>query len=225
MLDEKKDLFYEKDKWYAITIAPDDRLQWFKDKKRYNHFYEYYRKLLIDLFDAKHYEYYFRIEASEPRGEIQSSGPRLHLHGYLKMKSKSAVFQLLVHALCQLLEHSRLEVTICNDVTAWWDYIHKQEMYMPIESWISNYDEPETFYQKGLMQIKEEDKPNRQCAKGSQNLRAVDTGELLERSSEIPGAKADEVRPVATDNSPTSPIGTSCEVAVMKTGRKYKIKK
>ena len=75
----------------AVTIAPDDKIQQFLKVSRYSDFYEYYREKFTQ-FTHIHFDHWFRIELSEPIGEVQSEGPRLHLHGVIKLKTKLAVF-------------------------------------------------------------------------------------------------------------------------------------
>lgn len=146
MLNEKTlQNSYNKGDLLSVTIQPDDKLQGFNTPKRYQDFLGFYHtKLNRILEDNKLFQFYFRLELSEPIGSVQPDhGPRLHLHGFVELLTNYAVFKWLCDVMPDLLTHARLEVHHIKSAEmaqGWHEYIHAQETYMPVGAMVSNVD-------------------------------------------------------------------------------------
>lgn len=127
----------------AITIAPDDKIQQFNKVNRVQEFLDYFASKLSKL-QADHFDHWFRIELSEPIGQIQSEGPRLHLHGIIVLKSKLSVYKWLLTIMPDLLQHSRLEIHHLDNqkYPGWVTYCTKQIQYLPKHFFFSNIGYP-----------------------------------------------------------------------------------
>lgn len=138
MFDEK--IVYNVGDRLSVTIAPDDKVQQFLKVNRLSEFYDYY-KAKFEKLDSKNFNHWFRIELSEPIGEIQSEGPRLHLHGYVELKTRLGVFNWLLTIMPDLLQHARLEIHHLDDtkLDGWINYCIKQAKIMPSNCWLSNF--------------------------------------------------------------------------------------
>lgn len=171
MYDEKKafQTTYHKGDILAITIKPDDKMQGFGTPRRYQDFVAYYHTKFNRLFeDSKQFSFYFRLELSEPIGDVCTS-PRLHLHGVIKLHTNLSVFKWLNDVMPDLLVHARLKIDRIRDnayMDGWYEYIHKQFTFMPTNATLSNMD------WKYFMGVEE-------------------SGDLLERSSKIPLSTTD----------------------------------
>lgn len=137
-------LTYQKGDLLAVTICPDDKMQGFNTPKRYQDFLAYYNTKFNRLFeDSKQFQFYFRLELSEPIGEVSGEGPRLHFHGCIKLCTNLSVFRWLNDVMPDLLIHSRLKIDHIKDqayMDGWYQYCHKQFVVMPTNSTISNTD-------------------------------------------------------------------------------------
>jgi len=118
--------FYKLGQWYAITICPMDKYQFFHSQSRYIKFHNFWYEQLLSL---SNYELF--IEISESRNQIKqgTSGPRLHLHGKIQFKSKKHLQNFLLYKLHALLKLSMLEITKLNDSTSWYIYCKKQTLF------------------------------------------------------------------------------------------------
>lgn len=126
----------------AVSINPDDKVQSFLSKDRVSNFYTYY-KTKFDRMESKHFEHWFRIELSEPIGTVTSEGPRLHLHGVIKLKTRLGVYKWLLTVMPDLLQHARLQIDKLPDnrVAGWLQYCLKQTNIVPDNFWLSNFAE------------------------------------------------------------------------------------
>lgn len=144
MFDEKTHTcVYNTGDVLAITIAPDDSLQYYRNGKRYQQFLTMYSNKLQRLFDPKYYSYWFRIEASEPIGQVQTDGPRLHIHGILHMKKNISVNLWLIDIMPDILQHARMEIRHIKDEPTgkgWIEYCLKQKKYMPSANEMASID-------------------------------------------------------------------------------------
>lgn len=150
MYDEKSasdssELKYREGDILAVSINPDDKLQCYLNKDRYNSFREYYSKKFDRLDNPTMYDYWFRIELSEPIGTVTGEGPRLHLHGIVILKTKMAVFNWLYLVMPDLLQHARMEIHHCQPegIEGWIRYCNKQKDYIPKSGYLSNHDSPD----------------------------------------------------------------------------------
>lgn len=136
MLDCTPDtsLTYTESTLYSVTIQPNDQYQFFRTPERYSKFHELYDSKFKRLFQKFKIRYQFRIELSEPIGDIDTNGPRLHLHGLLELKTTSHVFLWLCDLLPDLLHNGRVTVHQIDSLqkfNGWLAYISKQQNYIP----------------------------------------------------------------------------------------------
>lgn len=144
---------YKLDTYYAITIQPNDKLQFHGNKatsrimKIRQHFYS--------LFQEIPYPYYINLEISEPIGSLheKTTGGRLHYHGIIKFNTKKQISQFLLETQYQILRQSRLEISEIHDRLAWLKYVHKQTLISEDISILSNHDN-ESFLKEYLTPIK-----------------------------------------------------------------------
>jgi len=139
MLDCTPDvsLTYNANDVLAISINPNDQWQYFRDSARYQKFHELYEAKFKRLFSKTKIPYQFNIEISEPIGTIDTSGPRLHLHGFIKLPKNHHVFTWLCDIMPDLLHNGRIDVHHIRDkqmLTGWFKYDNKQSIYMPQNS-------------------------------------------------------------------------------------------
>lgn len=139
-MTEKLQPKYKIDTYYAITIQPDDKIQFCgtDHMARINKFRQYY----YSMFQDYKAPYYINIEISEPLGSLpnKSVGPRLHIHGIIKFNTKKQILKFLLVQMHTILKQARLEISEINDKTAWWKYIHKQKLLPKEYKTLSNYD-------------------------------------------------------------------------------------
>lgn len=134
---------YQQGDILSITIAPDDHLQFFGLPKRYSSFADLYKAKIARIFaHPLCYDYWLRIELSEPIGVVhQCGGARLHLHGILILKEKVSVYRFLLDHLTELCQHARLEINHIKSapqLEGWVLYCEKQKKYMPTDAVITN---------------------------------------------------------------------------------------
>lgn len=137
-------IFYEKG-LYSVTVNPDDKHQYFGKPNRL----ELFRNFINEAFLAwPEYgiTYYFTIELSEPKDNTKygEHGPRLHLHGIVKLCSKNAVKKLLMDELYKLTKFSKYQFDTITHPTVWVTYMNKQQHILqtnPITSLAVDYCE------------------------------------------------------------------------------------
>lgn len=119
---------YKKNKYYAITIQPNDKIQYLGNpyKARILKVRSYYHQILKDYSIP----YYINLEMSEPIGSLAqgTSGSRLHYHGIITFESTKHIQQFLLEIQYKLLRQSRLEISKINDPSSWLNYINKQNL-------------------------------------------------------------------------------------------------
>lgn len=151
-LDLEKPLMGEKfiyrdDVLYAITIKPDNSLQFFNKPNRLAKFRNIYYEKFLNYH--RYMDYVFNLEISHPIGDIKSEGPRLHLHGLFKFKSNKAIFIWLLNKMPDLLIHSQLHIfeldlTGKTSSKEWMEYMVKQRKQVPMDVFtFSNLGKPD----------------------------------------------------------------------------------
>lgn len=120
---------------YAVTIKPDDKLQFVNIETasaRIFEFYKFYTEKFKRICDPKHFTYNFRIEVSEPIGNDVCTNPRLHLHGTITLRTRYSVLSWLLTVMPDLLIHARLQIVeLKGDGKAWNTYMMKQARWIP----------------------------------------------------------------------------------------------
>jgi len=128
----------------SFNINPADKRQWFGHSDRFHKFHAHYTELLSTLFDMAEadYDYWFRIELSEPISTIVcSEGSRLHLHGFLKFKTKVSVYKFLLtyqNALLTLASVKIKHIKSQDQLDGWIKYCTKQIHYLPKQAYFTN---------------------------------------------------------------------------------------
>lgn len=131
---------YDTKSWYAITIQPNDKLQFHGNEpmarilKSKQHYYTLFQKI--------HFPYYINMEISEPIGSLneKATGGRLHYHGLIKFRNNKDITKWLLHTQYFILRQARLEVSKVNDKEGWLAYIEKQKLIPYDIKNLSNYD-------------------------------------------------------------------------------------
>lgn len=143
----KDECCYNANDFLAITIAPEDSVQYFNIQGRYTKFYEKYQNIFSKL--PRTINYWFRIELSEPIGKtINTHGPRLHLHGIMHLKNKAAVFSFLCSVMPMFLKNAILSISHIKNMPQFdgcTKYMLKQKQYLPKQSEFTNFLEPDNF--------------------------------------------------------------------------------
>lgn len=138
--------FYEPHIWYAVTIAPDDHLQFPQKQDRMIKFVNLYNEKFL-CYTANRVDYCFYVEISEPHSiydpkdkrtsGVDGLGPRLHLHGKVRFNTTSSVRWWLLYGMGQLLVHAKVLVKPIDDMVEWDKYCMKQQhivKHQPLEN-------------------------------------------------------------------------------------------
>lgn len=122
-------LFYVPNKWYSFTLNPSDEYQYFGKPDRLKRFKDLiYETILQSLNQVSYYRY--NLELSEPRGNIQGMGPRLHIHGRFILKSNKCTRDFLLYGIYNLTRLGFLNIDTCDDTNEWDSYCIKQQTIM-----------------------------------------------------------------------------------------------
>lgn len=130
--------FYQKVKWYSVTINPCDSHQKFNTLNRFDNFVKMMKTMFYEIFDSKGIAYIGNIEVSEPRKLIESKGPRLHWHGRILFNKNEQIFQWLTEDLGKLARLGSVDIDIINDIVVWDHYCRKQTCIMPEKACLYN---------------------------------------------------------------------------------------
>lgn len=113
----------------TFTINPQDTFQYFGAENRFNKFRHNMHQKFLDIFDQDLIPYWSKIELSEPVNEIKYPGPRLHLHGFIKLKTEESVFKFLCDTVYELTNIGITKINHCLNesmLTGWENYLQKQ---------------------------------------------------------------------------------------------------
>lgn len=149
---------YEKNKYYALTIAPNNQKQ-FVNNCPYARMIKF-RSYMYNLCQEYKFPYYINMEISEPTGSLPTEGigGRLHWHGIVQFRNNKEIRQFLFQSMYQLLKNARIEVTPINDKESWWKYIHKQKLIPKEIKLLTNW-EPSIFKESYMRAMCEETEP------------------------------------------------------------------
>jgi hypothetical protein len=132
--------YYQINKYYAITINPEDKYQKFnvKNNGRFKAFHTYMYNYLYVLTC----KYRFIIEVSEPRGfHTQGyAGPRLHLHGHIMFRTPKEIGEFLMEGYRMILMIGSMDIDTIDDMATWEKYMNKQNIWKPELTLLSNYN-------------------------------------------------------------------------------------
>lgn len=126
------ELYYRTGVWYSVTICPDDQHQWFGKEDRLKRFTDYVNAYLLDAINSTT-QYIFFIELSEPYGKFMNSlGPRLHLHGKIKIREDNILHlrNFLLNGIYKLTRGCLIDIHLINDMKIWDDYCQKHAKVM-----------------------------------------------------------------------------------------------
>lgn len=126
----EKTPFFVPNNWYAITIAPKDKYQFFTKADRESKFKNLFNEIILRYPKLK-IEYYFALELSEPvMVRYPCTGPRLHLHGILKFTTRKGLKEWLLIESLKLYDFGILEIKPVIDMDDWLSYCNKQQDIM-----------------------------------------------------------------------------------------------
>jgi len=130
MLNEKTHTrIYNAGNLLSFTLNPSDDAQCYGSENRFNNFRNKMHQKFMDILDSDLCPYWARVELSEPVNEIKYPGPRLHLHGFIKLRTEESVFKFLCDGVFGLVTIGILKVnTVRNQsmLDGWLRYCEKQ---------------------------------------------------------------------------------------------------
>lgn len=138
MVEKEKTPFYVINRWYSITINPEDRYQCWASENRYLNFRRWFRAECLEIFPLP-LVYVGNIELSEPRNLNESKGPRLHFHGMFKFTDNAQIFKFLLLGLNRAARMGHVDIDTVGDLPTWIKYCRKHELVMPKDSSLSNH--------------------------------------------------------------------------------------
>lgn len=119
--------FYQKNKWYSITINPNDKYQFHGTDDRIKRFRDFMYEQFLQL-DAYKINYRFNMELSEPRSMPPGhSGPRLHVHGKIQFTSNYSINRFLTLFLYKVSRFASIDIDTIEHPEIWDDYCKKQQ--------------------------------------------------------------------------------------------------
>ncbi len=124
---DKLENFFKVNTWYSVTLNPIDKHQFCHKVDRYDKFHQFMYEQLSYLKCT----YEFFIEISEPRGmHIKGyMGPRLHLHGKVRFKSRVEIAHFLLRDYYRLLRFCSVDIDSIDDLRKWYKYCTKQLLF------------------------------------------------------------------------------------------------
>ncbi len=136
--EENHNVFYDKG-LYALTINPRNDYQYFGNPRRKFLMKQKINDVLGEFKEAGiHYRMYW--ELSEPKDNVVSiSGPRLHLHGFIRFTTEASVKQFLMYHLYFITRIGMYKVEPLTCSRGWLKYCNKQSHIMKIDP-LSNVD-------------------------------------------------------------------------------------
>lgn len=127
--------------FYAITINPDDKHQYFGKKDRLKLFRDFLHAQLLQLSEW-HIDYSLCLELSEPKNnsKFSKNGPRLHVHGIIRFKATLSIKNFLLMGIYNITRYSNYDLDTIEDMQIWYNYCHKQQHIMK-EKEFTNHDD------------------------------------------------------------------------------------
>lgn len=126
--------FYVINKWYCLTINPEDRYQQWASENRYVNFMRWFKNEMTEIFGYGKTIYVGNVELSEPRELNESKGPRLHFHGMFRFKDNSDIFKFLLLGLNRMARMGHVNIDTVGDLAVWTQYCRKHEAVMPTKT-------------------------------------------------------------------------------------------
>lgn len=125
-LAQTKSCFYEAKKWYAITIAPDDNLQWFLRPERCRKSFNLFNERLLN-YSKLDIEYCLWQELSEPIVGKRIAGTRIHYHGIIRFRSERGLRAWLTLKFNELTRNCIIDIDTIDDMDIWIKYCTKMQ--------------------------------------------------------------------------------------------------
>lgn len=130
-----KPFSYEINVPYAITIAPDDRLQKFRTVSRWAKLHQHYRQVMYELDEEYRHEdtgkagiiYELYQETSMPKQFKEGKAGRIHFHGIIIIKNYHTLRSFLTVGISRLSDHAYIDIDTIDDVQTWQTYCTKQQ--------------------------------------------------------------------------------------------------
>lgn len=117
---------YERGKYYAVTVNPDDQHQYCGKPDRIQRVRNMYYDTMVSWAQYK-IDYKFYTEISEPKMINGGIGPRVHLHGWVKFNSNKGIKKFLCDELYKLSRGGIVDIDTIDDLVIWEKYITKQQ--------------------------------------------------------------------------------------------------
>lgn len=126
--------FYEKQKWYSLTIKPIDKHQYIHKEDRLSRFVQFVNEQLL-CWDTYKFKYRLYVDISEPKQVNHLSvGPRLHLHGIILFPCTKSVLNWSLYAQTRLGQWSSIDIDTVKDMEHWIGYCSKYKKYTKLKS-------------------------------------------------------------------------------------------
>lgn len=168
--------FYKPGKYYAITINPNDRHQYFCKPNRMTQFRTNIYDTMMPL-SSYHIQYRLYIELSETKA-------RLHCHGWLYFKTNKSIKDYLLYFLHSLQKENVVKTDLITNLQIWKKYILKQQLIMQ-ERPISNIELIHT----NVYPCEDQGFPDLECSNEGQNSDSVKKTEVSGASKLSPSFK------------------------------------
>lgn len=127
--------------YYAITINPSDKHQYFGKKDRIQLFRNFLHEQLLSLSQWR-IGYSLCLELSEPKSNSTASknGPRLHVHGIIRFTSTLSIKNFLLMGMYNMTRYSNYDIDTIDNMQIWYDYCHKQQHIMKEKEFTNHND-------------------------------------------------------------------------------------
>lgn len=123
---------------YAITFAPGDKYQRFRQKDRWYRCYRETREIFIQIAEALEFEddegrttkgidYELYQEISEPLNIKDGKAGRIHYHGIIIINNYPSWRSLLTYWISALTVHGIIDMDTIDDMSVWYKYCTKQQ--------------------------------------------------------------------------------------------------
>lgn len=118
---------------YAITFAPNDKYQRFRQKDRWYKCFQTTREIFMMIDEATRndegpglrYELYQEI--SEPLQMRDGKAGRIHYHGIIIINNYHVWRSLLTYWISQLTVHGIIDLDTIESMDTWYEYCTKQQ--------------------------------------------------------------------------------------------------
>lgn len=125
--NQKIDLFYEVNRWYSITINPNDTYQRYgKGIERLDAIKQIFFEHLLGYSQSK-ISYCLHFDISEPRDMVDGKSSRVHFHGVIKFNTPISIRNWQLYHSHQLSKMSYVNIDTIDDPIKWIAYCKKYD--------------------------------------------------------------------------------------------------